>query len=73
MLNDKEIKELAFDQDYWSDDESYGFIDGYKKAQNQQRELLISFMEYVQEHQAIAFIDKKELAEGYIKKIYEES
>ena len=32
-----------------------------------QRELLIAFMDYVQKHQAIYFIDKEELADGFIK------
>ena len=40
MLNDKEIEELAFEQDYWSDYKSYGFIDGYKKAKSQESEQL---------------------------------
>ena len=31
------------------------------------RELLIAFMEYVQKHQAIYFIDKEDLADGIIK------
>lgn len=36
---------------------------------SQQRELLIAFMEYVQTKQAIAFIDKNELADKFIEVI----
>ena len=40
MLNNKEIKELAFKHNYSSDHACYGFIDGYKKAKSQESEQL---------------------------------